>query len=181
MLLPTRLQALSRWLSRFCLLLMITMPIGAVLTWTLLWGELGQPFAVRAGVREELIPVALTPVQQAAGAFVTLVPTGLLVYGLMWLRRLFAAFAAGQVFSADNARAIRVFAWSIIGLHIAQIFTLGLSSIIITMLNPPGQRVLAFGLSSDQVLALFVGLVFVLIAHVLEEGRRIADDNAAIV
>jgi hypothetical protein len=178
---PTRLQSLSRWLGWLCLVLMIALPVGAVLTWTTLWGELGHAYAVRAGVKDHLIPAALTPVQQVAGVVVTLVPAGLMIVGLVWLRRLFAAFAAGRVFSSDNTRAIRVFAWSMIGVHVAQVFALGLSSMIITMLNPPGQRLLAFGIGSDQVLAIFVGAVFVLIAHVLEEGRRIADDNAAIV
>ena len=64
---------------------------------------------------------------------------------------------------------------------IVRFFTDGLLSFVLTLSNHPGQRLLALSLSTEQLVALFVGAVFVVIARVLEEGRKLADDNASIL
>lgn len=103
------------------------------------------------------------------------------MFGLWNLRKLLIGFGAGQIFTRDNTRHLKIFAWSVLTVIVIQFFADGLLSVVLTLNNPPGKRVLALGLSSDQVVAFFFGTVFVLIAKVLEEGRKLADENASIL
>jgi hypothetical protein len=131
--------------------------------------------------RTYTIPVQLTPQQVVLGIAVMMVPIGIMMFGLWNLRQLFVGFGAGRIFTIENTRALRIFAWCAMAVIIVQFFTDGLLSFVLTLSNPPGQRVLALSLSTEQLVALFVGAVFVVIARVLEEGRKLADDNASIL
>lgn len=175
---PTRLQSLSRWLARLCLVLMVLLPVAVLAAWAN-YDFFALEIVRRAGVFT--LPEHLAVWQRIAGAAVMMVPAGIMVFGLASLRRLLVEIGAGAVFAIGNARYLRRFAWSAIAVIIVQFFATGALSAIITMANPPGQRSIVLQVGTDEILYIFVGLVFVLIAHVLEEGRRIADDNAAIV
>jgi len=176
----TPLQRLTRWLNIACLGLIIGLPLGSLLIW-FQWESWGHVLAYRVGLATERIPQSLTMTQTVLGSAVTLIPVGIMIFGLVRLRCLFLSFSRGAIFTTENVRAIRVFAWCVVAIQIVKFLTEGLASMVITMTNPPGQRALVLQLSSDQVLWLFVGLIFVVIAHALEEGHRLADDSAAIV
>lgn len=180
----TPLQRLSRRLNIVCLVLMVLLPLVNLLIW-IQWESWGRDIIVhRVGLHtmdSSRIPQELSLLQLLLGISITAVPVGILILGLVYLRRLFRAFAEGVVFTVYNARAIRVFAWSVVAIQIIGFFTNGIESLIITMNNAPGQKALALHLSSNHVMWLFVGLVFVVIAHALEEGHRLADDSASII
>jgi hypothetical protein len=176
-----RLSALSRILSWVCLGLMFFLPASVLVAW-LNFDTFGPGLVERLGIgREHGVPETLLPVQMALGIGVMMVPVGIMAFGLWNLRRLFVGFGAGHIFTLENTRALRVFAWAVVAVIVVQFFTDGLLSVVLTLNNPPGQRVLALSLSAEQIVALFVGAVFVLIARVLEEGRKLADENASIL
>ncbi|MDX2144704.1 MAG: DUF2975 domain-containing protein [Rhodospirillaceae bacterium] len=176
-----RLSAISRVLGWICVALMVFLPASAVLLW-LNFEALGQGMPDRLGIpREYDVPLALMPVQIALGLAVMMVPIGIMMFGLWNLRQLFVGFGAGRVFTIENTRFLRMFAWSTLAVIVVQFFANGLLAVVLTLGNPPGQRVLAFSLSTEHIIALFVGFVFVVIARVLEEGRKLADDNATIL
>lgn len=123
----------------------------------------------------------LTPGRLVAGAAVTAVPIGVLLYGLWQARALFRDFAAGRVFTPDAARRLHLFAGAVLaqallgpasstGLLLA--FTLG---------NPPGQRLLGIALSVNDYVALIVGGVLLAISWVMVEAARIADEHARFI
>jgi hypothetical protein len=176
-----RLSAISRVLGWICVVLMVFLPASAVLLWFNFdaWGQ-GMPD--RLGIPDQYaIPSTLTPVQIALGLGVMMVPIAIMMFGLWNLRRLFAGFGAGRVFTLENTRFLRMFAWSVMAVIVVQFFANGLLAVVLTLNNPPGQRVLALSLSTEHIIAIFVGFVFVVIARVLEEGRKLADDNASIL
>lgn len=111
----------------------------------------------------------------------TMVPGGVSMLALVRLRRLFGLYAEGLIFTAENARSLRGFAAWVIALAVARPLSSGLVSGALTSANPQGQRAIAIDLSSADLATLFVGLVFLVIAWVLDEGRALADDNAQIV
>lgn len=176
-----RLSALSRVLGWICLALIVFLPVSVLVAW-LNYDVFGAGLAERLGIGQEHgVPDALMPVQIAMGIGVMMVPVGLMMFALWNLRRLFMGFGAGQIFTLENTRSLRIFAWSAMAVIVVQFFTDGLLSVVLTLNNPPGQRVLALSLSSEQIVALFIGAVFVVIARVLEEGRKLADENASIL
>ena len=125
--------------------------------------------------------LALTPGHLAAGAAVTAVPVGVLLYGLWQVRALFLGFATGQVFTSSSARRLRNFAVAML----AQAVLGPLSStglfLAFTLSKPPGDRHLGIALSTNDFLALILGGVILAVAWAMAEASRIADENAGFV
>jgi hypothetical protein len=111
----TRLQKLSRALNTLCLAIIILMPVAIVFAW-MSWETWSHSLGAEAGIADALLPATLSPVQLTLGITLTLIPALVLIYGLTWLRKLFTAFADGKIFTTENTRAIRIFAWSIVPL-----------------------------------------------------------------
>ena len=109
------------------------------------------------------------------------IPTGFVVWALWSLRRLFLLYAHGEVFSESALKApeprrrrlvlerdhgIRHAGASISGAHLAKC---------------PGHREISLGFGSDDVSSLFMAGVVLVIARVMAEARRVADENASFV
>ena len=175
------LSAFSRFLGWICLVLMTFLPASVLACW-IYFDVFGPGITDRLGLaRTYTIPVQLMPQQIVLGIAVMMVPVGIMMFGLWNLRHLFVGLCAGRIFTLENTRALRIFAWSAMAVIIVRFFTDGLLSFVLTLSNHPGQRLLALSLSTEQLVALFVGAVFVVIARVLEEGHKLADDNASIL
>ena len=56
-----------------------------------------------------------------------------------------------------------------------------LTVLALTLGNPPGQRQLWVGLTSQHYLSLLFGLVLLAVSTVLVEAARVADENAEFV
>lgn len=176
-----RLSAISRVLGWMSLALMVLLPLSVVLSW-LSFDTFGPAIADRLGVAREYADLSrLSSTQIIMGVAVMMAPVGIMVFGLWNLRQLLDGFGRGRIFTLENTRSLRIFAWSVLAVIVVQFFADGLLSMVLTLNNPDGKRVLALSLSTEQLIALFFGAVFVVIARVLEEGRKLADDNASIL
>jgi DUF2975 family protein len=125
--------------------------------------------------------LALTPGRIAAGAAITAVPVGVLLFGLWQVRALFADFAAGRVFTLASARRLRDFAASVLAQAILGPISSTALLLAFTFDNPPGRRQLGIALSTNDYLALIIGGVLLAVAWVMVEATRIADEHASIV
>lgn len=112
---------------------------------------------------------------------VGMIPVGLGVYGLYWLRRLFGLYRAGQVFTVANSRCLKMFAWTQIISGLLQPVIGAALSVIVSWNNPPGQRMLSITLDSNMVGTVLFGLLILIIAWVMGEASRVADENAQFV
>ncbi len=123
----------------------------------------------------------LTPGRIVAGAAVTAIPVGVLLYGLWQARQLFRDFAQGEVLTLTTARRLRYFA----GAVLAQAILGPLSStgllVAFTISNPPGSRQLGVALSVNDYVALIVGGVLLAVAWVMVEATRIAEEHASFI
>jgi len=128
--------------------------------------------------------VAITsaiPLANRLGALaVELIPTALLIWALLELYGLFHCYSAGEVFTPEPlARLNRVAAlmfWYVLVSFIAQAPV----SLILSWANA-GHRAISLGLSSHDLSVLFVAGVALVIARVMAEARRMADENASFV
>jgi len=108
-------------------------------------------------------------------------PTGFTVWTLLSLRRLFLLYAAGKVFSHQALRmlnhvAVALFASVIVGFVVRAPLTLLLSWHL-----GAGHRAVSLGFGGDDLLALFMAGAVLVIAKVMAEARRMADENASFV
>lgn len=128
-----------------------------------------------------LQPAAEDPWRLRAAIAAGALPSLVLIWGLFRLASLFRHVSDGQVFSEAGARALRDFAVAVLA-HAALVpVGYSLTIVVLTAANPPGERHLAIALGSDDAARVLIGLVFLAVAWILWEGRRIADENELMI
>lgn len=174
----SRIRRVSRIMQMICTTILVVVPVGLALIWS--------NFEALAPLSETLsdIPVQpahLTWVNLLLGFLVSLVGAAIVLYGVSRLRRLFALYGEGRVFTHESARCIRGFALAIMLYAAVSPLIGGVLSVVLTMGNPPGERVLTISMSSNELALLFLGACLLVISWVMVESSRLADDSAQIV
>jgi len=127
------------------------------------------------------VPVNLDGMTRAAGFAVSMVPMLVLFFILHQAYALFDAYRVGNVFSADAPVRLRRIGLGMILLGALRPITLTVLGIVLTIANPPGQRILSVAISiDDYMIAAFGGLILA-IGHVMAEAKRLSDENRDFV
>jgi hypothetical protein len=115
-------------------------------------------------------------------AFLTdMIPMGVIIYGLRKLESLFSLYENGLIFTEQNVQCFRSLGRALLVWVACDVVRNSLLSIALTLDNPPGQRVITLGFGSADFTAVFVGIVVLIISWVMDEGRKIHEDQALIV
>lgn len=119
-------------------------------------------------------PDVLGKTAQMLGVGISIPSAILLFLMLSSIGRLLALYSVGKIFESENAVQMRraalfILLHTIYGLLIAQ----PLTSVALTLSNPPGQKALAFSLGSGDLTALFSAGFLYLTAWVSMEGHRL--------
>jgi hypothetical protein len=165
-------------MKALCTLAVFAVPLGLAL----LWMNFQQAAPSMPGINR--LPIQfenLTGLTLVMGFLVSLIPTGVALYGVIRLRRMFTLCSEGKIFTGENVKCVRDFAWSLFGYAVLSPITVGLLSVVLTYDNPPGQRALAISISSNDIQTLFISAIFLVIAWIMVEGRKLADENAQII
>lgn len=172
-----RIQGISRFMQHLCTFLIWVLPLSVVLMWFVfddfLFGVVRETVSVKVD--------SFSFMTRLLGCLVNLIPVGLLAYGLSKLRRLFSLYQARQIFGQENTQALLSFARMLFAYAITKPITSAITSVIVTFNNPPGERQLAISLSSNDLGVFFISGVFFIIAWVMAEAHKLAQDNAQIV
>ena len=175
---PYRLVNLSHIMVVIIAITMVVIPVMlAILWWQFDW--IAQSVS-RLGTFI-IYPERVGPGTRLLGFLISMIPASLLLYGLWHLREAFERFGRGEFFTPETIACIRTFALMLALQALARPIATALLSVVLTIPNPPGERALAISIGSGELEILFVGAVFFAIAHLMAEGRRLADDNAQIV
>ncbi|WP_421761653.1 DUF2975 domain-containing protein [Devosia sp.] len=177
---PPRRMRIRR-LSRVMILVAhgasVLLPIGLLAMWLLVPAE---QFA-----RQAQVPVAWMGDfglgQRLIGYLITMVPAGFLVRALWSIRNCFSGFARGELFTAAAAKGFRDFAAGLFLSAFAQPFAGAAFSVLTSWNAPEGQKQLAFAISSDTLLVLFLAALLAIVGWVLAEATIIADEHAQFV
>jgi hypothetical protein len=125
----------------------------------------------------EAVPLAL---RIGAAAF-ALIPTAVASYGLLALGRLFECFARGQIFTGTSMLALSQVTKALVLNVVLAFFMQAPISLLMTWHLGHGHREISLGFGSDDVSVLFLAGVAFVIARVMAEARRVADENASFV
>ena len=156
----TRIRRLSRYMAFFTTLLLVLIPLTLALVWIYIdalipmMGNLAP-----ADLRSD----TLTPLTRLLGFLISMIPAGVTLYGLIQLRCLFKHYQQGQIFTAYALTRLRKFAWSLMLCALLRPLTGAALSVLLSINNPPGQRVLALNISSDDIALLFISGVFIVV------------------
>ncbi len=118
---------------------------------------------------------------RALGAAVSVLPIGVGLFALWQLWQLFAEYGAGRVFGRVAQARLKRFAWALLVVALLAPLVRAAMSVVLTLGNPPGQRMLAISLSWNDYLAVLLAAVLIAIATVMAEAVRAAEENEGFV
>lgn len=111
------------------------------------------------------------------GFFVSMLSCGIAMYGTWVLVRLLRLYETGRIFQEANVRCFRDISRALLVWCAVRFISDPLMSIALTLHHGKGQRLLVLGVSSMDVTALLIGLVLGVIAWVMEEGRKLQEEQ----
>ncbi|WP_319542579.1 DUF2975 domain-containing protein [uncultured Pseudodesulfovibrio sp.] len=115
------------------------------------------------------------------GLAVDMIPTAIGMLSLWWLVRLFSCFAAGEIFTQNTVTYIRRTGWTmLIGVCVGPIHE-ALMTVVLTMHNSPGNRLVSITLDSANIEELIIAGVIILVSWIMEEGRKLREVNELTV
>lgn len=109
----------------------------------------------------------------AAGFLVSLITMA----GLFYLIRLFSLYEKGIIFSSANVEYYRKLGYIIIISMFAGIIHNSAMSVILSLQNPPGNRIITLSLSSSEIAIGIIGMIVVLISWIMDAGREMKEEQ----
>lgn len=169
-----RIQRASRRLRHLLIVVACLMPAINGVVWLYInqWPEVFQ---------SKLIPYFVSmPLPLSArlmGFGITMLPTGIAMLGVFYLMRLFRLYEQGEIFRSSNVRCFRNLSRVLVGWFFIGILHRSLLSVVLTLHHPPGQRYITLELGSPDLTALLIGCVLAVIAWVMDEGRKLQEEQ----
>lgn len=115
-----------------------------------------------------------------AGA-ASLVPASVLLYGFTVLRRLFGLYRQGQVFSPAVVDCYRRLGRTLLAWGAALFLHTPLLTLAMSSSNPPGRRMISLGIGTGELTAAFLGGLALLVSWVMDEGRKLEEEQSFTV
>jgi hypothetical protein len=132
-------------------------------------------------VLRKIIPLAVTMpmplISLVLGFLVTMLPTGVTMVGAYYLRRLFVLYEQGQIFLLANVLCFKKLSRVLIWSFAVGIVSSSLLSVVLSLPNPPGQRIVTVELNSSDLTVLLLGGILAVISWVMEEGRNLQEEQ----
>ncbi|MBY8976936.1 DUF2975 domain-containing protein [Rhodobacteraceae bacterium NNCM2] len=169
-----RIVLLSRAARWATFALMAAIPVAIVAVWLVNPEVLTERFHSPKGP-------PITNQQIALCIGLSLIPAAIFCAGLWHLGRLFQLFAEGAHFSARTAHHLRQFAAGLLGSALAAPFASAAISVALSWFNPPGERMLAFDISHYGVGAVLMAALLFVLAWVMAEAQKLAEDQKLII
>ena len=101
--------------------------------------------------------------------------------GVYFLRRPFHNFAKGELFNLTNSVHFKRFSTLLFLQAIAAPLNFSLSSILLSLNHPKGQKLLAVSFGSDEIKAIVLGMIFLVVSNLLVEAASIHTENKQFV
>ncbi|MDR3541664.1 MAG: DUF2975 domain-containing protein [Desulfosporosinus sp.] len=169
-----RIRLASRRLRFLLLSLLFLMPVVDGLVWL----NINRfPEMIYKNILPYFVVPPLPVPARCLGFVVAMIPIGVAMCGAYHLMRLFALYEQGCIFMLDNVRCFKKLSYVLIWWFVAGIAYNSLLSVALTLHNPPGQRMITLELSSSDLTALLLGGILAVIAWVMEEGRKLQEDQ----
>ena len=173
-----RLNSAFAWV---CALLAVALPLAVLYQ---LMTTSTEGLLLRSGVSLPALQAAMLDVdlwQRMVAVVLGMVPVCCASYGLVCAMRCFSGFSQSEYFSLRNVRYLRGFAAGVFASVVAGFFVSMSISVVLTLGAPAGQRALAMGLGSNELLTLlFAGMVWQ-ISAVMAKAVALAEENAQLV
>ncbi|MEF2231585.1 MAG: DUF2975 domain-containing protein [Pseudodesulfovibrio sp.] len=142
------------------------------LDWVVANAGHGLSLGVNPGIRPELIGPMTWDVQ-ALALLAMAAPTAMTCFVLWNLALLFGSYARDEIFTDDNTRRLRRVGVFLLVRELIAPLEFAALSVILTMHNPPGGRLLSIGLGDANLTNIVTALTILVAAHVMAQARAI--------
>lgn len=112
---------------------------------------------------------------------VTLVYVAIGLVGLYFLHRAFAQFAKGELFNLINSLNIRRFAIFLLAQSAAKPIYYALSSALLSMNHPAGEKLLAITFGSNEIRAVALAMILWVVSDLLVAGSKLQSENQQFI
>ena len=126
-------------------------------------------------------PETLDALQRTLGFLVSLLPLAGKVFAIVTIIRLLKLYREGVIFSVKHVHHFKRLGQTLIFYGIAGIIESTGLDLIMTMNNPPGHRMLTFGVSSGDVTIFVIAAIVLMLSWVMEEGRKQAEEQSLTI
>lgn len=179
-----KIARISRVLKGLFSALVLLMP----LLWLLYWGFFNELLRLNFagnlyGVAVDKLPIRapLSFWVRCLGFAVTLPGLAVELYALLKLRQLFSLYAGGRIFERENVGCIKALGFALLIGQALNPISQGLITVVLTFQNPPGQRMIQIGLSDANLTAIVCGLMIIVVAWIMDEGRKLQEEQALTI
>lgn len=97
------------------------------------------------------------------------------------LSRLFNLYSEGVFFDGGNVACYRTIGISLIVQQLLSLPEQALQSLILSWNNPVGERVVSVGVDDANISLIIVGLMIILISRIMDEGRKMQEEQQLTV
>lgn len=174
-----KIKKWSRVMRILFQIILIAMPIWAFFQWWVYFDK--EALSIFDSLRHEhpnLSYIAFFPYSTRIICFViALIPNLVAMFGFYHLIKLFRLYELGQIFTKDNINPIKICSYTILFWFIANFITSVLLVLALTLNNPVGQRILAIKFDAKDFSTLVIGVIAIIIAQIMDEARKIKDEN----
>ena len=101
--------------------------------------------------------------------------------GLYFLRRAFYNFAKGQLFNHSNSRDLRLFSILLFAQALAKPLHFSISSVLLSMNHPAGQKMLSVSFGSDEVKVIALAMILWVMSDLLVKGCKLENENKLFI
>lgn len=173
-----KIRGMSRRLRIFFQVCLFALPTIPILYW---FGYNHLSPIMQGGVFEGGAPPFLA-INSRVIAFLGGVPALVVtLIAINSLKSLFSLYERGIYFEAENVKQFRLLGKMALWGVLTDIVNKTVLVLAQTINNPPGEKSLSIGISSDHVKLMVIACIIMLIGMVMDEGRRINDENQLTV
>jgi len=101
--------------------------------------------------------------------------------GLYFLRRAFSNFAKGQLFNHSNSHDLRLFSILLFAQALAKPLHFSVSSILLSMNHPAGQKMLSISFGSNEVEVIALAMILWVMSDLLVKGSKLENENKQFI
>jgi hypothetical protein len=153
---------------------------GALMVWLWLSPDLVREFIAPYAMRSD-VPVDVSGKTRLVGFAIVAIPTLVLFCILYQGYRLFDAYRKGDFFPQHAPLRLRRIGSGMVALALLRPLAQTLLGLAFTISNPPGQRIVAIGISVEDVMIAIFGGLLIAIGHIMVEANRAARENRSFV
>ncbi|HET6420174.1 MAG TPA: DUF2975 domain-containing protein [Geobacteraceae bacterium] len=173
-----RITSVSRKLRLACIWLIVSLPVLCAVFWV---------FFNRIYAMAPMIPLPvrvdhdIPAVSRMLAFLCDMVPLSALIFALLKLKNLFYLYERGCIFTESNVDCYRALGRTLMVWVACDIVNRTLLGIVLTLDNPPGKRLLVIGLDGGDFTGIFVGIAVLIVSWVMDEARKMQEEQALII